>query len=112
MAENNLIHDPVEDTAEYKAVIDSVMDEVYTAMVELRLGMYEEDGFQMENPVLADRIKRARGLLKESPSEAYKLVAMMGDCHSVWGLKKRLLKTKHNIDWQTPAELNPDVLFD
>ena len=112
MEDKDIKRDPVEETAEYKAVIDSVMNEVYTAMVELRLGMYEEDGFQIENPVLKDRIMRARTLLKESPSEAYKLVAQMGDCHSIWGLKQRLLRTNHSIEWQTPAELNPDVLFD
>ncbi len=112
MEDKDIKRDPVEETVEYKAVIDSVMNEVYTAMVELRLGMYEEDGFQIENPVLKDRIMRARTLLKESPGEAYKLVAQMGDCHSIWGLKQRLLRTKHGIEWQTPAELNPDVLFD
>ena len=29
-----------------------------------------------------------------------------------WNLKKKILKEKYNIDWQTPEELEPDVIFD
>lgn len=29
-----------------------------------------------------------------------------------WNKKKALLKNKYNIDWKTPSELNPGVLFD
>ena len=35
-----------------------------------------------------------------------------GYCHAFWPEKKRILKEKHGIDWKTPVELNPDVLFD
>ena len=35
-----------------------------------------------------------------------------GFCHVVWGTKKGLLKEKYGIDWRTPAELNPQVIFD
>ena len=36
----------------------------------------------------------------------------MGFCHTYWAFKKRILKEKFNIDWKTPQELNPDVMFD
>lgn len=36
----------------------------------------------------------------------------MGFCHVRWGAKKRLLKERHGIDWRSPAELNPHVIFD
>jgi hypothetical protein len=35
-----------------------------------------------------------------------------GYVHVGWGMKKRLLKEKHGIDWRTPAEMNPGVFFD
>ena len=29
-----------------------------------------------------------------------------------WNVKKRLFKEIYNIDWQSPEDLNPDVVFD
>ena len=37
---------------------------------------------------------------------------LLGACHIAWAAKKRILKDKHNIDWKTPAEMNPIVCFD
>lgn len=36
----------------------------------------------------------------------------MGYCYPFWSTKKQILKDRFGIDWQTPEELNPDVLFD
>ena len=36
----------------------------------------------------------------------------MGFCHRLWRTKKRILKTKHGIDWLTPGEMNPTTRFD
>lgn len=36
----------------------------------------------------------------------------MGFVHLVWDTKKRILKQKYNIDWLSPAEMNPHILFD
>ena len=36
----------------------------------------------------------------------------LGFCHMYWGTKKRILKEKYGIDWKSPAELNPFILFD
>ena len=36
----------------------------------------------------------------------------MGTCHLLWGAKKTVLKEKYNIDWLTPAECYPDIIFD
>lgn len=35
-----------------------------------------------------------------------------GYCHALWVVKKRILKEKYGITWRTPAEMNPDVMFD
>lgn len=36
----------------------------------------------------------------------------MGSCHSFWAYEKQILKERYNIDWRTPAEERPDILFD
>lgn len=36
----------------------------------------------------------------------------MGYCNNYWSAKKVILKEKYNIDWYTPAEENPDVIYD
>ena len=35
----------------------------------------------------------------------------MGSCHIYWARKKKLLK-ELGIDWKTPAECNPHIIFD
>lgn len=36
----------------------------------------------------------------------------MGYCYKLWDIKKAILKEKYNIEWYTPAEENPDVIYD
>lgn len=36
----------------------------------------------------------------------------LGSCHAYWDLKKSILKTDYDIKWMSPAELNPEVIFD
>lgn len=36
----------------------------------------------------------------------------LGFCHVYWHAKKKLLKEKYNIDWKSPSELNPFIIFD
>jgi hypothetical protein len=36
----------------------------------------------------------------------------MGYCFVLWGEMKRILREEHGIDWRTPGEMNPNVLFD
>ena len=35
-----------------------------------------------------------------------------GSCHMVWWKKKRILWEEYGIDWKTPAELNPHIIYD
>lgn len=37
---------------------------------------------------------------------------MMGLCHGIWYHKKRILKEEYGIDWHSPAELHPEIIFD
>lgn len=36
----------------------------------------------------------------------------MGFCFRYWGAKQELLKEKYNIDWHSPSQMNPRVMFD
>ena len=36
----------------------------------------------------------------------------LGFCHLFWHTKKRILKEKYGVDWKTPAEENPGVMYD
>ena len=36
----------------------------------------------------------------------------LGTCHSIWAIKKEILKKDYGISWKSPAELNLDILFD
>ena len=36
----------------------------------------------------------------------------MGFCHVFWETKKRILREKYGIRWQSPPDMNPIMLFD
>lgn len=36
----------------------------------------------------------------------------MGFCFMFWNAKRELLKTEYGIDWKSPAQMNPRVMFD
>ncbi|MBE6634384.1 MAG: hypothetical protein E7620_08615 [Ruminococcaceae bacterium] len=36
----------------------------------------------------------------------------MGYCHLYWSVKRNILKKDYGIEWRSPAEMNPGVLFD
>lgn len=36
----------------------------------------------------------------------------LGYCYSFWKEKKRILKTEYGIDWLSPADRNPGILYD
>jgi methionyl-tRNA synthetase len=71
----NLKKDPVEETEEYKKVIDEVVEEAYENV---------QDDFIITTPPNFEAINKEI---------------------------KRILKEKHDIDWKTPEEMNPDIYF-
>ena len=64
-----------------------------------------------DNPVIRPLIEaaasKAEQLLEHDPRRG-----QMGFCFVHWATMKKILREAHGIDWKTPAELNPDVLFD
>lgn len=37
---------------------------------------------------------------------------MMGTCHWIWGMKKCILRYGFNLEWKTPSEEHPNIIFD
>lgn len=35
-----------------------------------------------------------------------------GSCFTYWDIKKRILLNQYGIEWKSPRELNPRVVFD
>lgn len=58
-----------------------------------------------------------RRLLEAAVAEAEAIVQAqgirdLGACHAIWGETKRILRERHGLSWRTPAEMNPEVMFD
>ncbi len=39
-------------------------------------------------------------------------IKLEGSCHILWGRQQKILKERYGIKWSSPAEMNPDVMFD
>ena len=37
---------------------------------------------------------------------------ILGACHQIWRVKKNIFRYGFNLDWKTPSEKHPDILFD
>lgn len=37
---------------------------------------------------------------------------MMGFCNLFWRTKQRILRERYGVEWRTPVELNPQIIFD
>lgn len=64
---------------------------------------------QEDDPKLGPIIRQAEAEAEARLSDEPRGI---GFCHLLWETQKDLLKTKYGIDWKTPAEMNPEVLFD
>jgi hypothetical protein len=66
--------------------------------------------------VYDEKDPKIQALINAAENEARELLRFVkkgeGFCHVLWEAKKRILKEKYNLDWKTPQELNPYVMFD
>jgi hypothetical protein len=37
---------------------------------------------------------------------------LMGFCNLFWHSKQRILRERYGVEWRTPIELNPQIMFD
>jgi hypothetical protein len=61
-----------------------------------------------DDPTFAWVIKEAGQRAEEEVGRPYQ----MGFCHLIWRRKKQILKEEFGIDWYSPREMNPRVIFD
>lgn len=92
-----IYYDPVEDTDAYKAVAYEVDQQTKTEMIEARY------------PDFATRTD-FEGMTIDSIYNSH--VVRFGICHKYWRIKKAILLEDYNIEWRTPAEMNPQICFD
>jgi len=89
---DRLLHDPIEDDPAFAvqfADAKRMAQEVFQSWVAKRNADYLRRG--MTN------------MVSEHPR---------GGCHFLWREMKRILLEKYGIEWFTPAEMNPGVIFD
>ena len=67
--------------------------------------MYMRDPVE-KTPEYEAAMDRIQPILDREFPETY-----MGICHTIWARKKQLL-AQNGISWQSPAELNPNIIFD
>ncbi len=76
----------------------------------------EDDFSEKYDPIEDDPSIKEKVVIAKK--EAEKILRAQGEkirlgyCHKLWNLQKRILKEKYNIDWKTPAEMNPLVFYD
>ncbi|MEO6908068.1 MAG: hypothetical protein ABI210_09285 [Abditibacteriaceae bacterium] len=59
---------------------------------------------------------KIKPIIQAAENEAEKQLVgfgpVLGYCHLFWATKQEILKVKYGIEWKSPAEMNPTVLFD
>lgn len=84
------LHDPLEDDPELQPIFEVVRLQVRQ---EVDIG-HQQQMIELQ-PKVADLFHSGRGL-----------------CHQQWIVMKRILLEKYGIEWMTPAEMNPFMIFD
>ena len=76
--------------------------------------LVEQDGYLKRDPVewstayekVTDEVER---LVEEQLDDHPR---GMGFCFAYWSAKEHVLRTRFGIDWRSPSEMNPGVMFD
>lgn len=87
------LHDPLEDDPDLQPIFE-----------EARLQARQEEALGHQSRMVE--------LQNTSPKSADLLCSGRGLCHQQWLVMKRILLEKHGIEWMTPAEMNPFMIFD
>lgn len=64
-----------------------------------------------ETQEFKNALKKIQSELDEIDKELDERGMHMGSCHIYWARKKSLLK-EVGIDWKSPSEMNPYIMFD
>ena len=64
---------------------------------------------QERDPRLGPLIRAAH---RQARADLGPLTQAMGSCYVVWARQQEILATEHGIRWQSPADLNPGIIWD
>ena len=64
-----------------------------------------------KDPVIGSLVRQAEEEAKVELAKG-EFVLDMGYCYMVWEKQKEILKERHGIDWKSPDEMNPMIIFD
>ena len=84
-----------------EAAIKEIVDNPYTGHLKVDEVVYTEEYEKVVDEVDAEVNK----LMGDKPYG-------MGMCFEIWSLKKKILKANYGIEWRSPREMNPRVMFD
>ncbi len=121
----------LEQSPDFQKIIQDVDKEIYTIIASdgikyleqylanggedetTWLDGWDEDDLHSVTERKSDKIRQAKFLLEENrPEAAANMFMQLGSCHSVWAMRKQILKDKYGITWYSPSELNPDIKYD
>ena len=121
----------LEQSPDFQKIIQDVDKEIYTIIASdgikyleqylanggedetTWLDGWDEDDLHTVTERKSDKIRQAKFLLEENrPEAAANMFMQLGSCHSVWAMRKQILKDKYGITWYSPSELNPDIKYD
>jgi|GEM_PF-3842981 len=92
-AENGILYDPIENDPTLGPIIKTAINSV-------------------AERVNREHTARISELEKTSPTVAELFRTGRGQYHRIWHETKKHLKHDFDIDWRTPAEMNPWIQFD
>ena len=87
------IHDPVEDDPTIRPLYELVCEAAKQEVEAWHQQQIEE--LEQQSPEVAELLRSKRGL-----------------SHRYWARVKQLLWERHQIEWRSPAEMNPWMIFD
>jgi hypothetical protein len=90
---DGILHDPIEDDPMIRPLFLAAYQDAVREVEEWHAQHIAE--LEQQSPAEADMARSGRGL-----------------CHRIWARTKELLKERHGIEWRSPREMNPCVVFD
>ena len=106
---------------EYIKSVERSLDNISERKESLKetIELYRKEPFRIPEYLIKElkEIEFAENLSGEEKKKyiikkAHKEMTMFGSCHGIWALQKKILKEKYNIDWLTPSEEHPEIMFD
>jgi len=88
------------------------MEKKHSSNIELSAGDEKYDPLEDTPEYLAIQEELDKEIQAKIKEDGFPDRVFHGYCHVYWERKKKILKEKYNMEWKSPAELNPYIIFD